>query len=163
MLMATKYTEEEQKLLMLNTLTVSAVPRKGELIPAKLTKIIDGDTVICVILLGNHPLQIKVRFAGLDAPETKLRAGVSAKEKEAGLKVKRYVCSIFNRTDIIRIMLLDIDKYGGRYVGLISHPVYNKTLNDHLVEMKYAKVYDGGKKSAWTEVELDHIIRSIKL
>lgn len=139
-----------KKLLALNPQSVETIPRKGELLLARLVKIVDGDTIDVIMLLGEHPLRIRIRLLGLDAPETKQNRGCTALEKIAGLKVKGYVCS-------------KLDKYGGRYVGTIKHPKDNITLNDHLIEMKYVKIYNGGKKNDWSDAELNDIINAIKL
>lgn len=156
-------TNESIKLLALNPAVIGPIPHEGNTIPARLIKIIDGDTLDVIIMLGNYPLQIRIRLHGLDAPETKLRSGVRQLEKDAGLKVKKYVCSIYNKVDIVYITLLGLDKYGGRYVGTIQHPILDKTLNEHLKEMRYVKSYDGRSKIPWVDSDLNYIIKCIDL
>ena len=142
-----------------NLKEVCDVPYKGLVIPARLTKVLDGDTVKVIILLGEHPLALKVRLAGIDAPETTLKGQTTQLEKDAGLAVKKYVCDLLQ--DIVYIKLTQLDKYGGRYVGNVyvtpSCAVKDDCVSKKLLALKYAKAYDGGKKALWEIKELEHI------
>ena len=64
---------------------------------AKLIKIIDGDTIDAEIDLGfNISVKKRVRFLGINAPETRTRDLV---EKRAGLKVKSRLEALFDASD----------------------------------------------------------------
>jgi endonuclease YncB( thermonuclease family) len=136
---------------------VCKIPRQDCIIPARIVKVIDGDTIHVVIMVGNSPLSISIRVLGMDAPETKLKKGVTQLHKDAGLKVKNYVKQLLKDTEIINVKLTGIDKWGGRYLGevYISPSV---TLTSHLLSLSYVKPYYGEKKSEWTLDELNHII-----
>lgn len=149
---------EVARLRVIPTSDVSKVPRLNEIIPARLDKVIDGDTLLVIILLDSHALKISVRVKGIDAPETKLSKTTTALQKEAGKKVGKYVSGLF-KDDIVYIKLACLDKYGGRYVGDVYMSVEcSCTLTDHLVGLGCVKAYDGKKKTEWTTEELTKII-----
>ena len=144
--------------------TACSVPYKNKVIPAKLIKVLDGDTIQVIILTGDYPYLIKVRLEGIDAPETSLKGTTTALEKQAGLKVKEYVKELTSSSSIVYIKLTCIDKYGGRFVGKVylssQHAQKEKCLSSHLAALRYAKNYDGGKKSTWSVAELEEIMKS---
>lgn len=151
-----------ERLKNCNINQVCDIPFKNIIIPARVTKVIDGDTIKVVILLGEHPLSIKVRLTGIDAPETTLKGNTTQLEKDAGLIVKEYVCGLLDLQSIVYVKLVQADKYGGRYVGHVYKTKKcidcNTCISQRLLNLKYAKLYDGGKKSVWTDAELKHIV-----
>jgi endonuclease YncB( thermonuclease family) len=146
-----------QTLMSFDPLSVSAVPFINQRIKARLTKVNDGDTLTFIISINGYPLKIKMRLAGLDAPETALRKGVSELEKKAGLCVKAHVECMIQMIEIFDITLTALDKYGGRYIGHVYFRP-NRTINQALLENHLAKPYDGGTKSQWTDEELLYIL-----
>lgn len=160
------HEDHEQHLRYLNSVDrpdkISNVPNKGSIVPAKLIKVIDGDTIKAIIIHGNLPLKVSIRVFGIDAPEVTLKSNVTPLHKEAGLKVKEYVSRIYTVDSIMQIELLKVDKYGGRYVGNVYLPGKKQTLAQHLIKKKYVKRYDGGKKEKWEDEEFEYIISSIK-
>ena len=138
------------------------IPFKGMVIPARMSKVIDGDTVKVVILMGDHPLTLKIRLKGVDAPESTKRCASSELEIRAGIRVKEYVVGLLGSASIVFVRLLSIDKYGGRYVGRIyltqQHAKKEECLSEHLLARRYVKAYDGGKKGQWEESELKKIV-----
>lgn len=140
---------------------VCKIPRKDCVIPARIIKVVDGDTIHVAIMHGNLPLKFAIRVLGMDAPETKLKKGVTQLQKDAGLKVKNYVSQLLKENDIVNIKLTGIDKWGGRYLGEV-YLSSSESLTTHLLSRSYVKSYYGEKKSEWTLVELNHIINSLK-
>ena len=56
---------------------------------AKVTRVVDGDTIDVILDLGfDVSLKARVRFFGIDAPESRTR---DAEEKMRGLESKTYV------------------------------------------------------------------------
>lgn len=148
----------EKYLLSLKVCDVPCVPHVGTIVPARLVKVYDGDTINVIIALGNNcPLAIKVRVVGIDAPEITKKGTTTQLEKDAGLFVRDYVNNLFQITEIVQIKLHCIDKYGGRYVGDVFL-ADNKTLSDHLLSLGYVKKYDGKTKTKWQEDELKKIL-----
>lgn len=154
--------EDMVKLLRsLDLKDVSNVPNKNIKTPARISKILDGDTIKVVTYLGQIPFSFSIRVNGIDAPESTLRdKKTTLLQKEAGLLVKAYVIELFKDHDCPDIILYDLDKYGGRYMG----DLFLKSgcsLSKHLIEKKYVKAYDGGTKDEWKECELNAIVEQL--
>ncbi len=112
---------------------------------AQVERVVDGDTIDVELDLGfDIRLKARVRFAGINAPESRTRDAV---EKQAGLAAKRYVedwISEREQRGIIQTTLDDRGKFG-RVLGRVLNPD-GHCLNDELVSLGHAKPYDGGKR-----------------
>lgn len=150
-----------ESLLNLDMNKSDKVPFRNRVIEARLKKVMDGDTLCFVILIGDFPLDLSIRILGIDSPETALRKGVTPLEKEAGLSVKNHVKSLFEVGNIYNIVLKDIDKYGGRYLGDV-YIQENKCLSEYLVEKKLVREYFGDAKKEWEPEFLNNIIEVCK-
>lgn len=146
-------------LLKLNMDEVDCVPCRDQVIPARLKKVIDGDTLKVIIMLGEYPMEINIRILGIDAPETVLRRGVTELEKKAGLCVKKHVSSLIKCGKVYDIILKDFDKYSGRYLGDI-YLKPNLCLSQYLLNKRLVRPYSGGAKVGWNENFLQNIINS---
>jgi len=106
---------------------------------AKITNIVDGDTVDLSIDLGfdiHH--QIRLRLNGIDTPEIRTR---DLEEKILGLEVKDYVKKLCEKHDYNCVVKTIKDKKGkfGRYLVDIYFEDVSLTLL--LVSEGYAKKY----------------------
>lgn len=109
---------------------------------AKVLKVLDGDSADVLIDLGcNVHIKERIRFYGIDAPETRTRNKI---EKEKGLMVKQYVKNAIEGKTI-KIKTNEKGKFG-RYLATIWYDEKEQSLNDELVEKKMAKAYFGGKR-----------------
>jgi len=104
---------------------------------AKVNRVIDGDTIDVEIDVGfNFWLHnVKVRFARINAPETK------GQSKEFGLVTKTYVTSLIEHETVILHVLKTDDKYGRILADVYYHNVETDTwinLNQELVEKNLA-------------------------
>ena len=118
---------------------------------ATLVRVIDGDTIDAMIDLG-FDIQIKkrIRFAGIDAPESRTR---NLAEKKMGLAAKERVIEIIaGAANVFELESTEIGKYG-RVLGRIhisklagKDVITQVCVNDMLVEEGYAVEYDGGKR-----------------
>lgn len=151
----------EERLLKLDLATVPSVPHKDQRVKCVLKRIKDGDTMVFVTFYGQQPLEINVRVAEIDAPETALRKGVTQLEKKAGLAVKRYVIDLMPTGKLYEIKILKHGTYGGRYISEVYLPD-GESLSDHLVSKGYAREYKEDKKKAWDPDFLQKIINNIK-
>ena len=107
---------------------------------AKLIRVIDGDTIDCVIDLGfNVRLKERIRFKGIDTPEVRTR---DLEEKKRGLDAKERVQEAFKYSKDFTI-ITEIDKKGkyGRILGTIMLPDRKISLNQILLDEGYAEVY----------------------
>lgn len=97
----------------------------------------DGDTVTCLIDQGfnNFKRQI-IRLYGIDAAELK--------DGEKAIEAKKFLETFINK--LVTLESIKPDKYGDRYLGIITLAGETKSLNDILIEMGLAKSYSGGKR-----------------
>lgn len=108
---------------------------------AKITKVVDGDTLDLEVDLGFHVwIKQRVRLLGIDTPETHT---LNLKEKELGLKAKSLVEAVAHAAKIIKINTTKSDKYGRMLVVLTIDGV---NINQKLITEGLAWTYDGGTK-----------------
>lgn len=100
-----------------------------------LVRVTDGDTLVVTIDLGFRlTATMPIRLLGLNAPE---------KNTTVGKQVKAWVAQWFlDNPDISVVTLKDPEKYG-RWLGTITRLDGGLSLNDQLLELGYAKPYDG--------------------
>ena len=107
-------------------------------------RVIDGDTVDCIIDLGfSIQHKVRVRLAGIDTPETRTR---DLDEKKRGLEAKDRVIELINKNNSKFIIKTEYDRTGkyGRVIGTIFLSSESESLNDLLVTEGHAleKNYD---------------------
>ena len=121
---------------------------------AKVTEIVDGDTVVIDIDLGFDVVftKQKVRLLGVDTPESRTSDKI---EKVFGVASKDYVKKFIedckDKNVIIRPHISDdVDSNGrekfGRLLGEIINPDTKKVLNEELINHGYAVRYMGENK-----------------
>lgn len=111
---------------------------------AKVDRVVDGDTIDVTLDLGfDLHLQARVRFVGINAPESRTRDLV---EKQKGLEAKRFVEDWIGNCDAV-IIQTQLDKKGkfGRILGNILN-TEGASLNDEMIALGHATPYDGGKR-----------------
>jgi endonuclease YncB( thermonuclease family) len=126
----------------------------NEIIPAKIIRIIDGDTAVVSIVYAEEKTTIlRVRFVGIDTPE--ISRAKSDLEKKVGQGVKKYVEDIIQE-NITPIRILEWGAYGGRVIGEIYTDISGKhNVSEILLKKGLALPYDGKKKKRdWTIEEL---------
>ncbi|MEJ6979690.1 thermonuclease family protein [Pedobacter sp. P351] len=129
-------------LLFITSLAISQ-----ETITGKVVRIADGDT-FTILTEGNK--QVKVRFHGIDCPESKQDFGTRAKQFTSELA--------FSKT--VDVQINHIDRYG-RTIGVVILPD-GKILNEELLKGGLAwhyKHYDKSEKYA----VLEDYAKSIRL
>tara|TARA_B100000029_G_C17591350_1_gene962608 strand:+ start:3115 stop:3459 length:345 start_codon:yes stop_codon:yes gene_type:complete len=109
---------------------------------AEVKRVVDGDTVDCLIDLGFDTWKkIRVRLAGINSPESRTR---DLEEKKRGLAAKDRLIEILNGEDNkIILESLGVGKYG-RCLGILKTEDTN--INEQLVEEGHAVEYWGGKR-----------------
>jgi len=108
----------------------------------QITKVVDGDTVDCLINLGfNIIVRQRVRMYGIDTPESRTR---DMEEKTRGLASKDRLIEIFESVgNHCLIKSYGIGKFG-RCLGEFF--INGMSVNNTLVEEGFAKEYFGGKR-----------------
>ena len=118
---------------------------------ATLIRVIDGDTIDAMIDLG-FDIQVKkrIRFAGIDAPESRTR---NLAEKKMGIASKERVIELLDgAANVFELESMELGKYG-RVLGRIHisklagrDTLTQVCINDLMVKEGYASEYDGGKR-----------------
>ena len=113
---------------------------------AKITRIIDGDTVDCDIDLGFSVTLIKqrIRLHGIDTPESRTRDKV---EKKYGLLAKQYLKDFIEKEDCHVLIETSKEKRGkfGRILGKLVD-ADGVCVNDLMCETGHAVPYVGQSK-----------------
>ena len=135
----------------------------------KCVHVYDGDTIQVVFPLQNELFRWTCRLSGVDTPEIRTRNNA---EKQFGYDVRNYLREkILNKMIVIECG--EFDKYG-RLLGKIflqeDHVIQTgggveeksqqvqqekQSINDWLIQNKYAFPYDGGKKQDWGKYLLE--------
>lgn len=132
--------------------TVSKVPFQDKIIFARIEEIYDGDTVKIIVLMGDVPVRFSLRIIGIDTPEIKHADGRLPEERNAAIKVRDYIRSLFPK-NIAKICIRDWDKYGGRVLGDLFLET-GESVAEILIHQGWARQYHGEKKKSWTLEEL---------
>tara|TARA_R100000008_G_scaffold86663_1_gene80731 strand:- start:6822 stop:7181 length:360 start_codon:yes stop_codon:yes gene_type:complete len=114
---------------------------------AKVTKVVDGDTVDALIDCGFSVFtHQRIRLLGINAPESRTR---DKKEKKRGLAAKARLKELIREGRGRFLVRTFMDKRGkyGRLLGVLYNPeVSELSFNDMLVSEGHATAYDGGSR-----------------
>jgi len=112
----------------------------------KCVGVYDGDTITVALKLGELFYKFRIRLLGIDAPELRTKNDA---EKQKAIVVRDFLRGIvLNR--IIKIKCEKFDKYG-RVLAWVYLLNSEQSVNDLLIEKKYAKAYDGGTRQPYTD------------
>ena len=119
---------------------------EGQIIKAKVVSVYDGDTIKAIFPLKDKFYKWNCRLTGIDTPELRTR---NTNEKKFGYEVRDILRDkILNK--IVNLHCGDFDKYG-RLLTEVFFIDNNNSVNNWLIENKYAFAYDGGTKQCWEE------------
>jgi micrococcal nuclease len=133
--------------------------RPNYIYKAKVTRVIDGDTVDADIDLGfNEFKRDRIRFMGIDTPESRTR---NRDEKRLGLMAKARLKELIAAAPVVkgkRQIFLQTSKQGKGKFGRILGTLW---INDEdvcavMIREGHAREYHGGRKNklgSWTIVE----------
>ena len=132
----------------------------------KVVKVVDGDTIDVDIDLGFSTVLRKqrVRFLGIDTPESRTRDLV---EKKFGKASKKHLKGLLESADSLSLISHDKGKFG-RILGEIiahfdeGHPVYETevNVNEQMIADGHAVRYTGENKDL---VEQQHLANRERL
>ena len=103
----------------------------------RLERVVDGDTVDCILDLGfDITIRERVRLAGIDTPETRTR---DLKEKELGLAAKMFVEGMFQTKG--ETFTIETEYKRGKYGRTIGTITFDDgtVLNKGLLEEGHAQ------------------------
>lgn len=156
--------EDDKSLNNINPDDVPNVIRKNRKTKARVTKVCDGDTIEVLFYVGDECAKLKIRFSGIDTPESRKYKNRTQLEIDAGLKCKEYVKSLLSDDGNDKMVYIVIEKWG-KWGGRVIANVYldedlKRNISEILLNKKYAVEYDGGKKHVWTIDELKYILNN---
>ena len=116
--------------------------------PAKILRVVDGDTVVIAAPWVPDPLkkEISVRVLGVDTPEKTYRAQCDS-EAQRGEAATEFTKHAVETSKTQEVIFHDWDKYGGRILGDII--LDGQSLASMLVTNNLARDYHGEKKASW--------------
>ena len=161
----------EEKLSSSTTDTVPEFTLNELVTMGKIVEVYDGDTCKIILMNNNNLLKFTCRLNFIDCPEMKpLKTKINRELeiRDAILARNRLIqlgtnceCNLNNilpkaqikellktNTKIVKIKCYKFDKYGRLLVEVFANG--EKSINNILVEEKYAKPYDGGTKNEFT-------------
>ena len=116
----------------------------------RIDRVVDGDTVDCWIDLGyNLQIHKRIRFAGVNAPETRTR---DLEEKKRGLIAKEWLINKIDPTSVgsAKEIMLKSYEYGkyGRVIGelFIVSGSRKQSINKMMLAEGLVTEYDGGAR-----------------
>lgn len=132
------------------TPAVAQKQKTGVTYDAKITRVIDGDTVAFEATFLPAPLkpELSIRVYGVDTPEKGFRAKC-ASENQRGQEATAFTKAQINAAVKRQIVLMDWDKYGGRVLGDIL--LNGQSLRTMLIQNGYAREYYGEAKISWCD------------
>lgn len=125
---------------------------------AKITKIIDGDTIRCDIDLGFSTILANqtIRLYGIDTPESRTR---DKEEKFYGNISKQFLNDYCPKGSYITLRTY-LDKKG-KFGRILGELIVNKVnLNEQMVEENLAVKYHGQSK---VDIEKEHLFNRLQL
>ena len=120
-----------------------------------ITKVVDGDTIDANIDLGfDISLTKRIRFAGIDTPESRTR---DLEEKKLGLESKEWLKKALEgaKDILIKTEKPDSTEKYGRIIGHLFINGQETSLNNQMITSGYALAYDGGTKDKNFDVLLE--------
>lgn len=113
-------------------------------VAAQVVRVIDGDTfeVSANVWLGQQ-IAVRVRIAGIDAPELRARCDGERVRAEAA---RDYLIKRIEGGEV-RLSAVRYDKYGGRVDASVADG--RGDIGDAMIRARLARVYDGGRRAGW--------------
>jgi len=124
----------------------------------KVTRVVDGDTVDCILDLGFSILhKCRIRLYGIDTPESRTR---DKDEKVRGKLAAKFLKDAIDdgKKVILRTKLKDSKGKYGRVLGEVV--VDDININVSMIENYLAVAYHGQNKD---DVEAEHLVNRSKL
>ena len=129
-------------------------PRQERLagpVPARITKLLDGDTVeVTARIWPRQRVVTDIRMGGIDTPEKEGRAKCDREAKLAD-KASAETKALLEGRDVL-LYDLQFEKYGGRLLGTIR-TLDGTDAAENLISKNLARPYKGKTKQSWCGVK----------
>lgn len=167
--------------LKLSNSSINEFSLNGKNMWGKVVYVYDGDTIHIVFNINNQLVKFNCRLSGIDCPEIvpknipdeKLRK----QEIESAIKSRNYLINqvtnipiekeLMNKnevktlcsmsTKLIWVNPYNFDKYGRLLVQIYNDPHSIKSINQDMIDKKYAYEYDGGTKKQFNKTNFNYI------
>jgi endonuclease YncB( thermonuclease family) len=117
-------------------------------------KVIDGDTIKCVIKYKDEYLKLTIRLDGIDTAEKNSKIETERKLSDRATNFTKLL--LLNK--LVDLTFLKIDKYGRHLCNVYQHGCKTvnggNSLSSQLIEAKLANSYSGGKKENFENFEI---------
>jgi endonuclease YncB( thermonuclease family) len=111
---------------------------------AHVARVIDGDTFEALADIWlDQQVVIRVRIAGMDAPELRARCDAERSRAEAA---RDYLTRRIEGGEV-RLSAVHFDKYGGRVDAEVIDA--RGRIADAMIRARLARAYDGGHRDGW--------------
>lgn len=126
---------------------------------AKVTEVVDGDTLVADIDLGFNVVLAnqKIRLNGIDTPESRTSDKV---EKKYGTMSKNFtkdfVDKCLNKYIIVKTEINEETEKFGRVLGRVYNPDTKEELNEALIKNHLAVKYTGENKDKVKDLHLEN-------
>lgn len=122
----------------------AAAPQLDHWYPCFVVEVIDGDTLAVSIDCGFYVnLNSHLRLLGLNAPELRTVEGKQARTFTQSWVIERTTENEAHQSWPFAVRFAGVDKYGGRFDGVLVSRADNACLNDALLESGNAVVMKG--------------------
>ncbi len=113
-------------------------------VSAHVVRVIDGDTFEASAAVWlDQQVAVRVRIAGIDAPELRARCDAERKGAEAA---RDYLARRIADSDVT-LSAVRYDKYGGRVDAVVEDR--GGDIARAMLRARLARAYDGGRRSGW--------------
>lgn len=134
-----------------NTTNVPWLTLDGINCECKVVDVYDADTVTLMLPLEGKLYMVKCRLFGIDSAEKRTK---NLEEKKVSLEAAKWLSELI-KGKVIWVKCGDWGKYGGRMLGTLymtkEDMDADHSINNKIVKMGYAYVYNGKKKKKFEE------------
>lgn len=161
------------------TCDINEFSLNGKTMYGKVVYVYDGDTIHLVIKIDNCLVKFNCRLLGIDSPEIAPRnitelemrktivnsayksrdylisrvSNIKIEKDQMTKKEVKQHCS--NSTKLVWIKAHEFDKYGRLLVELFEDSDNTKSINQDMIDNKYALAYEGGTKKEFNELDFN--------
>lgn len=113
-------------------------------VSARVVRVIDGDTFEASAAIWlDQQITVRVRIAGIDAPELRSRCDAERRGAEAA---RDYLARRIEGADV-KLSAVRYDKYGGRVDATVEDQ--GGDVARAMIHARLARTYDGGHRDGW--------------
>lgn len=149
-----KRTDHFEELVKCNADNTPKFTLENRRVPAKVVRVVDGDTVDLAMILAEtgRPTVFRMRLYGIDTPEKRPLKSSPTRDAEiaaARLASSALTAALAQSHDLVDAHISRADKYG-RWLVTLFPAQGGVSLNDWMIQQGHAKPYFGGSKEGFS-------------